>query len=214
MRLFTYFRSSAAYRVRIALNLKGLAYESVPTDFMKNGGEHRLPEFLALNPQGLIPVLEDGQTVVSQSLAIMEYLDETHPEVPLLPDGPAARAQVRAMCQLIACDVHPLNNLRVLQYLKKNMGQDEINVATWYRHWIGEGFAALETLVQRYTHAGEVCFGDRISMADACLVPQMYNARRFATDLTPYPGLCAVSARLESLQPFIQAAPENQADAR
>ena len=214
MRLFTYFRSSAAYRVRIALNLKGLAYESVPRDFMKNGGEHRLPEFLALNPQGLIPVLEDGQTVVSQSLAIMEYLDETHPEVPLLPDGPAERAQVRAMCQLIACDVHPLNNLRVLQYLKKNMGQDEISVATWYRHWIEVGFAALETLVQRYSDSGEVCFGDRISMADACLVPQIYNARRFATDLTPYPGLLAVSERLESLQPFKQAAPENQADAR
>ncbi|MCJ7557006.1 MAG: maleylacetoacetate isomerase [Gammaproteobacteria bacterium] len=214
MRLFTYFRSSAAYRVRIALNLKGLAYESVPRDFMKNGGEHRLPEFLALNPQGLIPVLEDGQTVVSQSLAIMEYLDETHPQVPLLPAGPAARAQVRAMCQLIACDVHPLNNLRVLQYLKTRMGQNEISVATWYRHWIGEGFAALETLVQRHSNSGEVCFGDRISMADACLVPQIYNARRFDTDLAPYPGLCGVSAKLESLLPFKQAAPENQADAR
>ena len=214
MRLFTYFRSSAAYRVRIALNLKGLPYESVPRDFMKNGGEHRLPEFLALNPQGLIPVLEDGQTVVSQSLAIMEYLEETRPEVPLLPEGPADRAQVRAMCQLIACDVHPLNNLRVLQYLKNSMGQDELSVATWYRHWIGEGFFALEALVQRYSCSGDVCFGDRISMADACLVPQVYNARRFDTDLTPYPGLCAVTARLESLPAFQQAAPENQVDAR
>ena len=213
MRLFTYFRSSAAYRVRIALNLKGLLYESVPVHLIKSGGEQRLPDFLAVNPQGLIPVLVDGDAVVSQSLAIMEYLEETHPDVPLLPAGPVDRAQVRAMCQLIACDVHPLNNLRVLQYLKNNMGQDEVSVATWYRHWIDEGFAALETLVQRYSRSGEVCFGERISMADACLVPQMYNARRFDNDLTPYPGLCAVSARLESLPAFKQAAPENQADA-
>jgi maleylacetoacetate isomerase len=214
VRLFTYFRSSAAYRVRIALNLKGLPYESVPVHLIKSGGEQRLPEFLAVNPQGLIPVLEDGQAVISQSLAIMEYLEETRPEVPLLPKGPADRAQVRAMCQLIACDVHPLNNLRVLQYLKNNMGQDESSVANWYRHWIAEGFAALETLVQRYSHAGEVCFGERIGMADACLVPQMYNARRFDTDLTPYPSLSAVSARLESLPAFKQAVPENQVDAR
>jgi maleylpyruvate isomerase len=213
MRLYTYFRSSAAYRVRIVLNIKGLDYESVPRHLLRDGGEHRRPDYLALNPQGLIPVLVDGETALSQSLAIMEYLEETRPEIPLLPPGPAARAQVRAMTQLIACDVHPLNNLRVLQYLKTHMAQDEAAVASWYRHWITEGFSALETLVQRHSVSGQVCFGDRVSMADACLVPQMYNARRFETDMEPYPGLCGVSRFLESLPAFRDAAPENQPDA-
>jgi maleylacetoacetate isomerase len=213
VKLYTYFRSSAAYRVRIALNLKGLDFESVPRHLLKDGGEHKHPDFVALNPQGLIPVLVDGDTVVSQSLAIMEYLEETCPNVPLLPPGAAARSQVRAMAQLIACEIHPLNNLRVLQYLKNRLGQDEASVAQWYRHWIGEGFSALEMLVQRHSVSGRVCFGDRVSMADACLVPQMYNARRFDTDLSPFPALMEVTAHLESLEAFAVAAPENQPDA-
>lgn len=213
MKLYTYYRSSAAYRVRIALNLKGLDYEPVPKHFLRDGGEHRKPDFLELNPQGLIPVLEDGGVVISQSLAIIEYLEETRPGIPLLPVAPADRAQVRAMAQLIACDIHPLNNLRVMQYLKTVLEQDEVSVANWYQHWVAEGFAALEELVLRHGEPGKTCFGKQPSIADVCLVPQVYNARRFEVDLAPYPALCAVTRHLESLPAFVQAAPENQPDA-
>lgn len=213
MKLYTYFRSSAAYRVRIALNLKGLDYDSIPKHFLRDGGEHRKPDFLEVNPQGLIPVLDDEGVVIAQSMAIIEYLEETHPRLPLLPSTPEQRAQVRAMAQLIACDIHPLNNLRVLQYLKTELLQDELSISHWYRHWIAEGFSALEKLVLRHGEPGKTCFRGQITMADVCLVPQMYNARRFETDLAPFPALCGVSEYLESLPAFAQAAPENQPDA-
>ena len=213
MKLYTYYRSSAAYRVRIALNLKGLDYESVPKHFLRDGGEHRKPDFLEINPQGLIPVLDDDGVVIAQSLAIIEYLEETHPAFPLLPAGPAERAQVRAMAQLIACDIHPLNNLRVLQSLKTELKQDDLALSGWYHHWIAEGFGALEKLVQRHGEPGKTCYGQQITMVDVCLVPQFYNARRFAVDLTPYPALSVVAQHLESLSAFVKAAPENQPDA-
>jgi len=212
MKLYSFFRSSAAYRVRIALGVKGLAYECVATHLRR--GEHRKPGYLALNPQGLVPVLDDDGVVVSQSLAILEYLEEAYPETPrLLPASPADRAQVRAMALAIACDVHPLNNLRVLEYLKSRMGQSDEATNLWYRHWIAEGFAALEQAIGKHTGDGRRCFGDTVTMADVCLVPQVYNARRFAVDLAPYPALVRVSESLESLPAFAKARPEAQPDA-
>lgn len=211
MKLYTYFRSSAAFRVRIALNLKGLAYESVPKRLL--GNEHRAPEYLALNPQGLIPALVIDHTVLSQSLAIIEYLDENYPATPLLPSDSIARAQVRSMAMAIACDSHPLNNLRVLNYLRSELGQDDAAVETWYRHWISEGFTGLEAQARVLSAHGRYCCGDAVSLADLCLVPQMYNARRFKTDLDPFPTLGAISTHLESLPAFAAARPEAQPDA-
>ncbi len=214
MKLYSFFRSSAAYRVRIALNLKGLEYEYVAKHFRRNGGEHRKPDYLALNPQGLIPTLDDGGVVVPQSLAIIEYLDEVYPKTPrLLPERPADRAVVRAMSQAIACDIHPLNNLRVLNYLKSELGQSEEATNTWYRHWIAEGFAALEQSIGKYSGDHKHCLGAEVTMADVCLVPQVYNARRFNADLAPYPKIVAVSTHLESLAAFAAARPEVQPDA-
>ena len=214
MKLYSFFRSSAAYRVRIALNFKGLAYEYVAKHFRRNGGEHRKPDYLALNPQGLIPTLVDGGVVVPQSLAIIEYLEEAYPETPrLLPQGPAGRASVRAMSQAIACDIHPLNNLRVLNYLKGELGQSEETTNMWYRHWIAEGFAALERSIATHSGDGRHCFGSDVTMADVCLVPQVYNARRFQADLTPYPKIISVSSHLETLAPFSTARPDAQPDA-
>jgi maleylacetoacetate isomerase/maleylpyruvate isomerase len=213
MKLYSFFRSSAAYRVRIALNFKGLGYEYVAKHFRKNGGEHRKPDYLAVNPQGLIPTLDDAGVVVPQSLAIIEYLEEAYPDTPrLLPQQPAERAAVRAMSQLIACDIHPLNNLRVLNYLKGELGQSEDTTNVWYRHWIAEGFAALEQSIAKHTRDSRHCFGGEVTIADVCLVPQVYNARRFQADLTPYPRIGAISAHLESLAPFATARPEAQPD--
>lgn len=212
MKLYNYFRSSAAFRVRIALNLKGAQYESIPKVFMRN--EHRAPDYLALNPQGLIPALEVEDTVLSQSLAIIEYLDDKYPEPALLPSEPLARAQVRSMALAIACDIHPLNNLRVLTYLRQNFGQDDAGVERWYRHWITIGFQGLEAQAQRHSTAKRYCCGDSVSLADVCLVPQVYNARRFHTDLTPFPTLVAISTHLESLSAFAAARPEAQPDSQ
>jgi maleylpyruvate isomerase len=212
MKLYTLFRSSAAYRVRIALNVKGVAFESIPTALIKD--EHRRPEYLALNPQGLIPALDIGGKVLSQSLAIIEYLDETYPSPPLLPEDPIARAHVRSMALAVACDIHPLNNLRVLNYLKNELKQDEATVEKWYRHWIAEGFRGLEILAREHSAAQRHMFEDSLSLADICLVPQMYNARRFKTDLTPFPTLVAIATHLESLPAFSAARPEIQPDAR
>ena len=212
MKLHSFFRSSAAYRVRIALAVKDLAYETVTRHLRR--GEQRAPEYRALNHQGLVPTLEDGGFVLPQSLAIIEYLEEAYPQTPrLLPAEPAGRAIVRAMSQVIACDIHPLNNLRVLNYLKSPMGQSQEATEVWYRHWIGEGFGALEQLVRRHSRDGRHCFGEAVTMADACLVPQMYNARRFQTDLAPYPTLVAICDSLERLPTFAAARPEAQPDA-
>ncbi|MBM0103636.1 maleylacetoacetate isomerase [Steroidobacter sp. S1-65] len=212
MKLYNFFRSSAAFRARIALNLKGLEYERVAKAFARN--EHRAPDYLALNPQGLIPALDIDGAVISQSLAIIEYLDEVYPQPKLLPSEPLARAQVRSMALAIACDIHPLNNLRVLNYLRHNLGQNEDGVNTWYRHWVAEGFRGLEQEVARFSSAQRYCFGDSLSLADVCLVPQMYNARRFDTDLTAFPKLVAISTHLESLPAFASARPEVQPDAK
>ena len=212
MKLYTFFRSSAAFRVRIALNLKGLAYESVPKGLVKN--EHRSADYLALNPQGLIPALDVGGDVLSQSLAIIEYLNDRYPTPPLLPPGPLERARVRSMALAIACDIHPLNNLRVLNYLRGELQQGDAGVNTWYRHWIAEGFKGLEIQAREHSSEQRYCYGDTVSIADVLLVPQMFNARRFETDLTPFPTLTAISAHLESLPEFAAARPEVQPDAK
>lgn len=210
MKLYTYFRSSAAYRVRIALNLKGLECEQVAVDLRP--GAHRRPEYLALNPQGLVPALEDGGVVLSQSLAIIEYLEETHPQPPLLPREPRARAQVRSLALAIACEVHPLNNLRVLNYLRGPLAQDEEAVNTWYRHWVARVFEALEAQARASSDGRYLC-GAAVTLADVCLVPQLFNARRFKCDLAPYPTLTAIGTHLESLPAFARAAPAAQPDA-
>ncbi|MCP2040066.1 maleylacetoacetate isomerase/maleylpyruvate isomerase [Neisseria sp. HSC-16F19] len=212
MKLYTYYRSSAAYRVRIALNLKNIPHESAFVHLVKAGGEHKQAAYAALNPQQLVPALEDKGRVLTQSLAIIEYLDETHADTPLLPADAAGRARVRAMAQLIACDTHPLNNLRVLRYLQNTLAADEAARNDWYRHWVQESFAALETLLQS-ADTGRFCHGDSPSLADCCLVPQVYNARRFHVDLSPYPTIVRIDAECAALPAFQAAAPENQPDA-
>ena len=211
MKLYTYFRSSAAFRVRIALNLKGVSYESVPVDLRP--AAHRQPDYLARNPQGLIPALEDGGAVIGQSLAIIEYLEETHPRPPLLPRSPLDRARVRSMALAIACDMHPLNNLRVLNYLRSALGHDEAAVDAWYRHWIAEGFRSLEEEARRTSGDGSHMFGTQVTLADVCLVPQMFNARRFKCDVEPFPTLRAICSHLETVSEFAHAAPAAQPDA-
>jgi maleylacetoacetate isomerase/maleylpyruvate isomerase len=210
MRLYSFFRSSAAYRVRIALNVKGVAYETVTVDLP--GSAHHAPEFRAVNPQATIPTLDDDGTILWQSLAIIEYLDTRYPSPRLIPAEPVARARVQALAQLVACEIHPLNNLRVLKYLRGELKLDDAAVSKWYSHWIAEAFGPLENLVTHFGD-GRFCYGDALSLADVCLVPQLYNARRFSVDLTPYPTLVKIAAHLESLPPFASAAPALQPDA-
>ena len=210
MTLYSYFRSSAAYRVRIAFNLKGLNYDMVPIHLQKEGGMNRKPAYRAINPQMRVPALKlDSGELLTQSLAIIEYLDEVHPHPPLLPRDPVERAQVRAMAQLIACDIHPLNNVAPLRYLKNVLGQDQEKIDAWYHHWIIEGFEALETMVEPgpYAHGGEV------TLADLCIVPQVANARRLKVPLDRFPRLVAVDKACAELPAFEAARPENQADA-
>jgi maleylacetoacetate isomerase len=212
VRLHGYFRSSAAYRVRIALNLKKLPYEAVPVHLLRDGGEQNQPGFRALNPQGLVPVLEDDGHVLTQSLAILEYLEETHPEPPLLPADAAGRARVRALALQVACEIHPLNNLRVLRYLKRELGIDETARDRWYRHWIATGFEAFEASLSS-DESGRFCHGDTPGLADVCLVPQLFNARRFDCDLSAYPRMLAVEAACVTLPAFAAAHPARQPDA-
>jgi maleylacetoacetate isomerase len=207
LKLYDYWRSSAAYRVRIALNIKGLAYESLAVNLVK--GEQSASEYLAHNPQGLVPLFVDGERSIAQSMAIIEYLDETHPAPSLLPGDAYARAVVRAMANVIACDIHPVNNLRILNYLKGPLAQDDETVSVWYRHWITQGFAALE----RQATGDQYMFGNSVTLADICLVPQMANARRFKTDLAAFPRLVSIDAHLRTLPAFDAAAPEKQQDA-
>lgn len=212
MKLYNFFRSSASYRVRIALNLKGLDYEYRAVHLRRGGGEQFGAEFLAVNPQALVPVLEDGPHVLTQSLSILEYLEETHPEPPLLPAPRAERARVRAIALSIACDVHPLNNLRVLEFLGK-LGVSPEARTEWYRHWVDIGLRALEAELVASPFTGKFCHGDTPSIADCCLVPQLFNARRFGCDLSPYSRLLAVEASCNTLPAFLAAAPDVQPDA-
>ena len=213
MKLYTYFRSSAAFRARIALNLKGIAYESAAVDLRAPTSAQRSAQYLAVNPEGLVPVLVDGARVIRQSLAIIEYLEEVHPAPALLPAEPDARAQVRALAYAIACDIHPLNNLRVLNYLRAPLGCDAAGVDGWYAHWIARGLAALEAEVAATSGDGRHMYGAAVTLADVCLVPQMYNAQRMKCDVAPYPRLCAIAAHLQRLPAFARAVPEAQPDA-
>jgi maleylacetoacetate isomerase len=208
VKLYTHFRSSAAFRVRIALNLKGLAYEPVFVSFAK--GEHRQPAYAAINPQGLVPalVLDDG-TRLNQSLAIIEYLDEAYPQTPLVPKELLAKARVRSLSYLIASEIHPLNNLRVLQHLKRALGQSEEQVNAWYRHWIADGLAKLEAELGKR----RFCHGESPTMADCCLVPQIFNAKRYNCDLAPYPNVMRVFDACMQLEAFDRAQPSKQPDA-
>jgi len=213
MKLFDYFRSSAAYRVRIALNIKGMTPEDRAFVHLRMGNQ-RAQDYLARNPQGLVPALElDGHRVLTQSLAIIEYLNEIRPEPPLLPASPEARARVRAIALSIACEIHPLNNLRVLNYLTGTLGATDEQKNGWYRYWIDVGFEALERQLARDRETGAYCHGETPTLADVCLVPQLANARRFKIDVTPYPTLVRIEAACNKLPAFAQAAPARRPDA-
>ena len=210
MKLYSYFRSSAAFRVRIALNLKGLAYDTVPIHLTKDGGKHKTADYRAVNPQMRVPALtlSSGETLV-QSLAIIEYLDEAHPNPPLLPTDPIERAHVRAVSQIIACDIHPLNNTAALNYLKSQLKHDQAAADAWYTSWVVTGFEAVEALIE----PGPYAFGSQVTVADLCLVPQVFNARRFKIPLERFPKIVAADAACAKLPAFDKARPENQPDA-
>ncbi|WP_431687962.1 maleylacetoacetate isomerase [Hahella sp. NBU794] len=213
MQLYDYWRSSAAYRVRIALNLKGLPYEAHSVHLVKDGGQQHQSDYKALNPQGLVPLLTDGEFRLNQSLAIIEYLEDSHPTPALLPADPQTKAQVRAFSQVIACDIHPLDNLRVLQYLTGPMEVNEEKKLVWYQHWILEGFKALEQMAASYADKGPYCFGEQVTMADVCLIPQVYNANRFNCPMMNFPRLREINDNCLKLEAFQKATPEQQADA-
>jgi maleylacetoacetate isomerase/maleylpyruvate isomerase len=209
VKLYTYFRSSAAFRVRIALNVKDLRYESLFVHLAK--GEHRRPEYAKVNPQGLLPTLElDDGIRLNQSLAIIEYLEDKHPRPPLLPSDAVGKARVRGLAALVACEIHPLNNLRVLQHLKRSLGQSEEQVNAWYRHWIADGLAKLEAQLDP---KAKFAYGDAPTMADCCLVPQIFNAKRYDCNLAPYPTTMRVFEQCMRLEAFDRAQPAKQPDA-
>ncbi len=213
LQLFSYWRSSAAYRVRIGLNLKGLAHDIVPVHLLHDGGQQHSDVYRSINPQQLVPVLGHGNRRLSQSLAILEYLDEVWPTPPLLPSTSRERHRVRALSQLVACDIHPLNNLRVLQYFEREWNVPQPERDEWVRHWILEGFAAAEAMVAEHPSTGTFCEGNTPSMADCCLIPQVYNARRFGVDMAQFPTLQRIEATCLELPAFDAARPERQPDA-
>ena len=210
MKLYSYFRSSAAFRVRIALNLKGLSYDTQAVHLLKQGGEQHLAEYAAINPSELVPTFLDQQYVLTQSLSILEYLEEAYPKTALLPQNLQQRAKIRTFAQHIACEIHPLNNLRVLQYLEQTLAVSNSEKTAWYQHWIKLGFHSLEQQLQHSN--GKYCFGEQASFADCCLIPQVYNAKRFQIDLTEYPKIQSIYTHCMRLAAFQQAAPEQQAD--
>ena len=212
MKLYTFFRGSSPFRVRIALNLKGLAYDSASVHLAK--GEQRKPPYSAINPQSLVPalVLDDGQ-VLTQSLSIIEYLDETHPQPPLLPKDALGRARVRMLALIVACEIHPLNNARTLAHLRKVMSQTEDQVNAWYRHWVADGLAKVEASLNHFPGTGRFCHGDSPTLADCCLVPQVFNAKRFECDTKPYPTVMRIFDECMKLEAFDRAQPAKQPDA-
>ncbi|HJV82297.1 maleylacetoacetate isomerase [Noviherbaspirillum sp.] len=217
MKLYSYFRSSASYRVRIALHLKGLAFETVPIDLIRNGGAQFAAEYRKLNPDALVPALiddaQEGAAVLTQSLAIIEYLDETHPAPPLLPQNPVDRAFVRGIALSIACDIHPLNNLRVLRYLMRDLKISDDDKNAWYRHWCEQGLTAIEATLARDKRVGRFCYGDAPTLADCCLIPQIANARRVDCDFSGMPTIMRINEACLALDAFAKAAPANQPDA-
>ena len=213
MKLYSYFRSSAAYRVRIALNLKGLAYEYVPIHLLRDGGQQLKPDYRELNPDGIVPTFIDGDDVLTQSLAIIEYLEETHPEPALLPGTPLDRAFIRSVALQIACEIHPVDNLRVLKYLKHTLKVGDEAKDAWYRHWLESGFESLEKRLAHDSRVGKLCFGDTPTLADLCLVPQLYNARRFNLDTSRYPTIERIADHAAQIDAFARAAPGQQPDA-
>ncbi len=211
MKLYGYWRSSAAYRVRIALHLKAIECESIPVHLVKNGGEQHAADYVNINPTHLVPTLVDGETVLNQSLAIIDYLDAKFPVAALYPDALSDKAQVQALALDIACEVHPVNNLRVQQYLVKELGVDESSKLAWSHYWMATGFASIEKKLEKTV--GQYCFGDTVTLADLCLIPQVYNANRFNVDMSKFPLINAIVERCNLLPAFINALPENQPDA-
>jgi len=213
MRLYTYFRSSAAYRVRIALNLKGLAYEAIPVHLLRDGGEQLREQYRAINPSGLVPALQDDYITLTQSQAILEYLEDQHPKVPLMPKDAAGRARVRELSQIVACDIHPVNNLRVLRYLTDELKLGEEVKKEWYRHWLVGGLEVLETHLARDPSSGPLCHGHTPTIADCFLVPQVYNAQRHGIDISVYPNIARINTLCAEMPAFVAAHPSNQPDA-
>lgn len=209
MKLYDYFRSTACYRVRIALNMKNISYERLAVHLVNNGGEQHSPDYLEKNPQAMVPTLNENGHIITQSLAIIEYLDEMTPTPPLLPQTPLGRAHVRSMALTVACDMHPLNNLRVLNRLRFQFDADEEQVREWYFHWLKLGFDALESRLQQMPHKSQVCYGHDVTLADICLIPQVYNAHRFGFPMVNYPLINAINDHCLSLSPFKQAVPED-----
>lgn len=208
MKLYDYFRSSASYRVRIALNLKQISYEKFSVHLINHGGEHRQADYLELNPQGLVPTLKENDYVISQSLAIIEYLDEICPKPPLLPATPLGRAQVRSLALSIACDIHPLNNLRILEHLRTEFKATELQIQAWYHHWLKQGFDAFEARLRSKSHSIPVCYGSELSLADICLIPQVYNAHRFNFPMDNYPLINEINEYCLTVKAFVDASPE------
>jgi maleylpyruvate isomerase len=213
MKLYTYFRSSAAYRVRIALNLKELSYEAIPVHLLRGGGEQLQEQYRSINPSGLVPAFQDDYLTLTQSMAILEYLEETYPQIPLMPKDPAGRARVRELAQIVACDIHPVNNLRVLRYLVKDLGLSEEVKTEWYRHWLVGGLEVLETHLARDPSSGPLCHGYNPTIADCFLVPQVFNAPRHGIDVSVYPNIARVNEACAKVPAFIAAHPSNQPDA-